>query len=61
MLGQHVIPESADLRVDCTPSDKVRTQMGQMHEVIRRAAASMPSHEETIARYCPADSAKFEA
>lgn len=61
MLGQHVIPETTDLRVDCTPADKIRTQMGQMREVMRRAAASMPSHEETIARYCPADSTKFEA
>ena len=61
LLGQHVIPETTDLRVDCTPADKIRTQMGQMREVMRRAAASMPSHEETIARYCPADSTKFEA
>jgi tryptophan halogenase len=61
LLGQHVIPETTDLRVDCTPADKIRTQMEQMHEVMRRAAASMPSHEQAIARYCPADSSNIES
>ena len=61
LLGQHVIPKTTDLRVDCTPADKIKTQMARMQEVIRRAAASMPTHEETIARYCPADSTKIES
>jgi len=60
-LGQHVIPECTDLRVDCTPDDKINAQMRQMHEVIRRAAASMPSHEDTISRYCAADGTMFAA
>ena len=60
LLGQHVIPECTDLRVDCTSSDKINAQLGQMHEVIRRAAASMPSHEEVISRYCAADGTMFE-
>lgn len=61
LLGQHVIPECTDLRVDCTSSDRISAQLGKMHEVIRRAAASMPSHEETISRYCAADGTMFEA
>ena len=60
LLGQHVIPECTDLRVDCTASDKVSAQMAQMRAAIRHAAASMPSHEETIARYCAADGTTFE-
>jgi tryptophan halogenase len=60
-LGQHVIPELTDLRVDCTASDKIGAQMAQMHEVMRRTAASMPRHEETIARYCAADGTALEA
>ncbi len=60
LLGQHVIPECTDLRVDCTSDDRISAQLGQMHEVMRRAAASMPSHEETISRYCAADGTMFE-
>lgn len=60
-LGQHVLPESTDLRVDCTPSDKISAQLARMHEMIKRAAATMPSHEETISRYCAADRTMFEA
>jgi tryptophan halogenase len=55
LLGQHVIPDSMDLRVDCTSDDRIGAQLAQMRTVIRRAVASMPSHQETIARYCPAD------
>jgi tryptophan halogenase len=61
LIGQHVIPENTDLRVNCVPSDKIRAQMAQMHEVMKRAAAAMPRHEETIARYCAADGTAFGA
>jgi tryptophan halogenase len=61
LLGQDVIPECTDLRVDCMSSEKIGTQLGQIHEVMRRAAASMPSHKETISRYCAADGTMFEA
>jgi len=54
LLGQGVIPQQTDLRVSCTPPDKIAMQMRQMREVIRMAAASLPTHAETVARYCAA-------
>jgi tryptophan halogenase len=60
LLGQRVMPEFTDLRVDCVPSDKIGTQMAQMRETMRRTAVSMPRHEETIAGYCRADGTEFE-
>ena len=54
LLGQNVFPESTDLRVECTPQNKITTQLRQMREMISMAAESLPRHEETISRYCEA-------
>ncbi len=60
-LGQHVIPESTALRADCIPADNISAQLGRMREVIKRAVAAMPSHEQAISRYCAAEDTRFEA
>lgn len=57
LLGQDVIPQQTDLRVSCTPPDRIALQMRQMHEVMKMAAASLPTHAETVARYCAAPQA----
>lgn len=53
-LGQNIIPETLDLRVDCTPRETITAQLHQMHGAISLAVESMPRHDETIWDYCPA-------
>ncbi len=53
-LGQGVVPLMTDPRVRCLPTPQVDAQMRQMREVIAKAATSLPTHQSTIAGYCPA-------
>jgi tryptophan halogenase len=53
-LGQDIIPGTTDLRVDCTPQEKIAAQLQKMRDVIRLAAGSLPAHSDTIANYCAA-------
>jgi len=54
LLGQGIIPETTDLRVGCTPRDRIDAQLGQMRAVMHAAAEKLPRHEDTIAQYCAA-------
>jgi tryptophan halogenase len=53
-IGQDVIPETTDLRIDCLPSDKIAAQLQQMRELINLAAKSLPLHTDTLSTYCSA-------
>jgi len=54
LLGQGVVPQTTDLRIDCAPRSDLLDRMSQMREVIARAAEQLPSHETTLSRYCAA-------
>jgi tryptophan halogenase len=49
MLGQGIMPDAYDPLVDLHPLDAVRERMATMRNRIRRAAASMPTHEAFLA------------
>jgi tryptophan halogenase len=53
-LGQHVTPRSHDPIVSTLPADEVTSSIESMHAAMADAAARMPTHEEFLARYCPA-------
>jgi tryptophan halogenase len=53
-LGQHVTPHSHDPIVSTLPADEVTSSIESMHAAMADAAARMPTHEEFLARYCPA-------
>lgn len=51
-LGQGIIPETCDPRVDCLPRELIRSRLAAMREYVQRAAEEMPAHEQTIAKNC---------
>jgi tryptophan halogenase len=53
-LGQHIIPKSHDPIVATLPPDEVTRSIESMRAAMEAASARMPTHEEFIARYCPA-------
>jgi tryptophan halogenase len=54
MLGQHIVPHSYDPIVATLPRDEVTESIESMRAAMEGAAARMPTHEEFLARYCPA-------
>ena len=52
--GQHLLPKNYDPRVECLQTQVVGERLGQMKNVILKAADSLPSHAETIKQYCAA-------
>lgn len=56
-LGQHILPETCDPRVDCIGEPKLRESLQQIHAMVGRAANEMPSHSATIERFCRSGSA----
>ena len=52
-LGQRVLPEAYDQRVDLAPPDDLRRLLLETKEDISRAADSMESHLDFINAYCP--------
>lgn len=56
-LGQGVIPQAFDPRVDCMPAEEVHNRLQLMHEYLQGAAGALPTHAETIASYCAAETA----
>ena len=58
LIGQHVIPESYDPRVDSVDKDEIAQRLSQIKTIIRQAAASMPEHASTIAQHCAVEVAK---
>ena len=51
-LGQEIIPDAIDLRVNCMSEKQIADRLRQMKDAIRTAADSLPRHNETIANYC---------
>ncbi|NND44429.1 MAG: tryptophan 7-halogenase [Xanthomonadales bacterium] len=55
LIGQGLIPESYDRRIDSLPEAETRNRLAQIRQLIAQTAQSMPRHEETIARHCAAE------
>ncbi len=55
MVGQGLIPENYDPRVDGADESAVRELMSSMHAEIQQSATSMATHVETLATYCRGD------
>jgi tryptophan halogenase len=53
-LGQNVVPRSYDPIVSTLSQDEVTSSIESMRTAMEGAAARMPTHEELLARYCPA-------
>jgi tryptophan halogenase len=51
-LGQRIMPRRYDPRVDLAPLEEVRRDAAAMRALIHQAAATLPTHEQFIARYC---------
>lgn len=54
LLGQGVTPKSLDPIVATVAADEIEQSLSTMHEAMESAAERMPTHEQFIARYCPA-------
>ncbi len=54
-LGQHIVPQSHDPIVSTLPYGEVTHSIESMRTAMESAAARMPTHEEFLARYCPAN------
>lgn len=52
MLGQNLKPERYDPLVDMLPADNTVTVLRRMQTLVRKAAESLPTHEEFIAQHC---------
>jgi tryptophan halogenase len=54
LLGQQQIPQSYHARVDCLPNEQVAGILNKMKTTIKDAVSTMPSHTQTIDKYCKA-------
>jgi tryptophan halogenase len=55
LIGQGVIPQSYDPRVDGVSEAEIGQRLEQIKTIIRQSAESMPGHASTIANNCAAD------
>ena len=55
MLGQGIIPKSYDPIVSTLPQAELTESLESMRRAMLNAAGAMPSHQDFIRRYCPAD------
>ena len=53
-MGQGIEPRAADRLADVLPTATVNERLENLAATIADAAASVPSHADFIARYCPA-------
>jgi tryptophan halogenase len=51
MLGQRIVPKAYHPMVDEMPEDRLVEHVEGMRRTLAQAAASMPTHQEWIARY----------
>ena len=51
-IGQGIIPEAYDPRVDA-PVEPLARAVDGLRAQIRATAAAMPAHDQYLARYCP--------
>ena len=54
-IGQGVVPEHYDPRVNNVSESEIRQRLAQIRQIIQHSAASLPSHASTIARHCAAE------
>ncbi len=54
-FGQRVMPRGYDLRADAPNDAEVASSLARIREQVQNAALRMPSHEEFLKQYCPAD------
>jgi tryptophan halogenase len=54
MLGQGIIPADCDPMADQISGSQLAEFLGNLRQVITRAVASLPRHEDYLARHCPA-------
>jgi tryptophan halogenase len=52
-IGQRVLPESHDQRVDMLPHSVLLQNMESLRAAIRNKAERMPDHRTHIEHYCP--------
>lgn len=50
MLGQGLSPRGYDAQADLYPEDTMREQLRRMSDLVRRGAASLPTHADYLAR-----------
>jgi len=55
LLGQGIMPQSYDPIVSTLPQADVTASIESMRMAMLNAAAAMPSHQDFIRRYCPAE------
>lgn len=54
LLGQHITPEAYDPIVSTLPHEDVTRSIESMRTAMEAVSLRMPTHEEFIAKYCPA-------
>ena len=54
-LGQNIIPRVVDPIVSNLPPQEVQKSLLSMQNAMKAAADKMPTHEQFIEKYCPAD------
>ena len=57
MLGQHILPRNYHPAVDLIPEREVNELVSGVRNVIAACVQAMPTHEQFIARFCPAEAA----
>ena len=57
MLGQHIRPRNYHPAVDLIPEREVNELVSGVRNVIAACVQAMPTHEQFIARFCPAEAA----
>ena len=58
-FGQGIHPADYDQRVDQYPADEIRARLNGLKRHIRSAASGLPSHQDWIAKHCPASEDVF--
>jgi tryptophan halogenase len=54
-FGQRVMPTGYDPLADAFDATTLNGRLREMHEQVRNTASRMPSHEQFLASYCPAE------
>jgi tryptophan halogenase len=54
MLGQGIVPEDYDPMADQMSDGQLGEFLASLRTIIERSVASLPTHEDYLARHCPA-------
>lgn len=55
-VGQGILPVASDQLAEAMPPDTLSARLSMFADAIDRGVATMPSHADFVARYCPAPS-----